>query len=67
MDATHRLAVYGSLRPGRPNHDVVARLVGRWVAGEVQGRLVQSGWGAAFGFPAAVLDPDGPAIPVEVL
>ena len=32
MKADHRLAVYGSLAPGRPNHHHVAALGGRWFA-----------------------------------
>ena len=40
----HRLAVYGSLAPGRPNHAHVAGLGGRWIPGEVRGRLVEAGW-----------------------
>jgi gamma-glutamylcyclotransferase (GGCT)/AIG2-like uncharacterized protein YtfP len=67
MDESHRLAIYGSLAPGRPNHHHVAGLRGRWVPGEVHGRLVEAGWGASLGFPALVLDPGGPAIDVQVL
>ena len=67
MDGGHRLATYGSLAPGRPNHHHVAGLRGRWFAGEVSGRLVEAGWGASLGYPALVLDPDGPAIDVQVL
>jgi gamma-glutamylcyclotransferase (GGCT)/AIG2-like uncharacterized protein YtfP len=67
MDASHRLATYGSLAPGRPNHHHVAGLRGRWFAGEVYGRLLEAGWGAALGFPALILDPDGSAIAVQVL
>jgi gamma-glutamylcyclotransferase (GGCT)/AIG2-like uncharacterized protein YtfP len=33
----------------------------------VHGRLVESGWGAALGYRALVLDPDGPAVDVHVL
>jgi gamma-glutamylcyclotransferase (GGCT)/AIG2-like uncharacterized protein YtfP len=67
MDGTHRLATYGSLAPGRPNHHHVAALGGRWFEGHVHGRLVEAGWGASLGYPALVLDPDGSAIDVEVL
>ncbi|WP_369254730.1 gamma-glutamylcyclotransferase family protein [Geodermatophilus amargosae] len=67
MDAEHRLVTYGSLAPGRPNHSHVAELRGRWFRGTVRGRLVEEGWGAALGFPAMVLDPDGPVVDVQVL
>jgi hypothetical protein len=32
-----RLAVYGSLAPGRPNHHQLSDLSGRWIKGTVQG------------------------------
>ena len=67
MTGEQRLATYGSLAPGRPNHHHVAALRGRWYPGAVRGRLVESGWGAALGFPALVLDPQGPAVDVQVL
>lgn len=62
-----RLAVYGSLAPGRPNHHHLAPLGGTWTSGVVRGRLVAEGWGATIGFPGLVLDPDGEEIPVQVL
>jgi gamma-glutamylcyclotransferase (GGCT)/AIG2-like uncharacterized protein YtfP len=67
MDEDHRLATYGSLAPGRPNHSHVAGLRGRWFPGQVRGRLLEAGWGAALGYPGMLLDPDGPAIDVQVL
>jgi gamma-glutamylcyclotransferase (GGCT)/AIG2-like uncharacterized protein YtfP len=66
-DGHHRLATYGSLAPGRPNHRHVAGLRGRWLTGDVHGRLVDEGWGAALGYPALLLAPDGPAVAVQVL
>lgn len=62
-----RLAVYGSLGPGRPNHHVLEPLGGRWFEGTVRGRLVDEGWGAAMGYPGIVLDDDAPAVDVWVL
>jgi gamma-glutamylcyclotransferase (GGCT)/AIG2-like uncharacterized protein YtfP len=64
--ADRRLATYGSLAPGRPNHHQLAALDGRWLEGQVRGRLVDAGWGAALGYPALVLDPDGVDVPVHV-
>lgn len=62
----HRLATYGTLGPGRPNAHQLDGLVGRWTTGHVHGRLVPVGWGAELGYPALVLDADGPAVAVDV-
>jgi gamma-glutamylcyclotransferase (GGCT)/AIG2-like uncharacterized protein YtfP len=64
--ALERLATYGSLAPGRPNHHQLDGLEGRWLKGHVDGMLVDAGWGASLGYPALVLDPAGPAIGVDV-
>ena len=64
---THRLAVYGTLAPGRPNHHHLEALKGSWRQGSIRGRLVAEGWGADMGFPGLVLDPEGPSIEVQVL
>ncbi|KSB89578.1 hypothetical protein AS593_02570 [Caulobacter vibrioides] len=62
-----RLAVYGSLAPGRPNHHHLAPLGGTWTSGVVRGRLVAEGWGAKIGFPGLTPAPEGEAIAVQVL
>ena len=62
----HRLATYGSLGPGRPNHHQLSAPKGRWSRGFVRGRLIAAGWGADLGFPAIVLGPDEPPVDVEV-
>jgi gamma-glutamylcyclotransferase (GGCT)/AIG2-like uncharacterized protein YtfP len=62
-----RLAVYGSLAPGRQNHHIVAPLGGTWMDGVVEGDLVTYGWGTAMGFPALHVRQGGPAVPVHVL
>ena len=64
--ALHRLATYGTLAPGRPNHHQLDGLRGHWLAGQVNGMLVDAGWGAGLGYPALVLDPLGLAIRVDV-
>jgi gamma-glutamylcyclotransferase (GGCT)/AIG2-like uncharacterized protein YtfP len=64
--ALHRLATYGTLAPGRPNHHQLDGLDGRWLEGQVYGRLIKAGWGASLGYPALVLDPQGTAIDVLV-
>ena len=61
-----RLAVYGSLAPGRPNHHQLNDLSGRWIDGTVRGQLLQEGWGAEFGYPGILLDLDGPAVGVQL-
>ena len=61
-----RLATYGTLAPGRPNHHQLDGLHGRWLAGQVCGTLVDAGWGAGLGYPALILDPDGPAVDVQI-
>ncbi|MEM8621712.1 MAG: gamma-glutamylcyclotransferase family protein [Actinomycetota bacterium] len=61
-----RLAVYGSLAPGRPNEHVLADITGRWRSGTVCGILRAEGWGADLGYPGIVLDPAGPAVDVAL-
>ena len=61
-----RLATYGSLAPGRPNHGHLGEVPGRWLAGHVRGSLVEAGWGAEIGYPGLVLDPDGARVEVFV-
>jgi gamma-glutamylcyclotransferase (GGCT)/AIG2-like uncharacterized protein YtfP len=64
---SQRLAVYGSLAPGRQNHHIVQPLGGTWTAGAVDGDLGSFGWGAAIGFPALRLRTGGPTVAVHVL
>lgn len=61
-----RLAVYGSLAPGRENHGQLAGLSGHWLRGTVRGRLTQSGWGATLGHLGLTLDPEGPLVEVQL-
>jgi gamma-glutamylcyclotransferase (GGCT)/AIG2-like uncharacterized protein YtfP len=62
-----RLAVYGSLAPGRQNHHIVEPHGGTWTTGVVEGDLLRYGWGAAIGFPALYPRPGGPAVSVHLL
>jgi gamma-glutamylcyclotransferase (GGCT)/AIG2-like uncharacterized protein YtfP len=64
--ALYRLATYGSLAPGRPNHHQLDALDGRWSEGHVYGKLIDAGWGAGLGYPVLILDPDGSAISVQI-
>jgi gamma-glutamylcyclotransferase (GGCT)/AIG2-like uncharacterized protein YtfP len=61
-----RLATYGSLAPGCPNHGQLSHLSGRWLVGCVHGSLIEAGWGASLGYPGLILDPDEPPIEVHV-
>jgi gamma-glutamylcyclotransferase (GGCT)/AIG2-like uncharacterized protein YtfP len=66
MNAQHRLATYGTLGPGRPNHHQLSNLEGEWSRGSVRGDLREEGWGAAQGFPGLVLMPDGETVAVDL-
>src|SRR5688572_5749781 len=65
--ADTRLATYGTLAPGRPNHHQLAHLEGRWRRGTVRGHLDPVGWAAPIGYPGLVLDPAGPLVDVDLL
>jgi gamma-glutamylcyclotransferase (GGCT)/AIG2-like uncharacterized protein YtfP len=66
MGPEHRLAVYGTLAPGRSNHHQLAGLIGDWTGGVVRGKLFPEGWGAIQGYPALRLDPRGDDIAVQL-
>ena len=55
----HRLFVYGTLAPGRPNEHVLKDVPGEWKHATVTGTLFQEGWGAAAGYPGIVLNEQG--------
>jgi len=66
VTADRRLAVYGSLAPGRSNHHQLDGLAGDWRTGTVRGWLVESGWGSAVRYPGLRPDPAGPEVAVQV-
>lgn len=66
LSAEHRLVTYGTLAPGRVNHEQLADLRGSWRTGIVRGRLVDEGWGAAHGCPGIILDEKAEAVEVFV-
>ena len=66
IDAQMRLAIYGTLAPGRPNHHQLSALQGEWRPGELRGRLEAKGLGAAAGYPGLVLDSQGEDIEVQL-
>ncbi|MEM7561619.1 MAG: gamma-glutamylcyclotransferase family protein [Pseudomonadota bacterium] len=49
-----KLFVYGTLAPGRPNHDVMEKIPGHWEAATLKGELLNEGWGAEQGCPGIV-------------
>lgn len=61
-----RLAVYGSLAPGRVNNHQLAGLKGHWREGTVRGRLSNDGWGATLGYPGLILDSDAAAVQIHL-
>jgi gamma-glutamylcyclotransferase (GGCT)/AIG2-like uncharacterized protein YtfP len=63
----HRLAIYGTLAPGKPNHHIVQPLGGKWRDGFVEGDLLAFGWGAAMGYPALLPRLGGESVPVNLL
>jgi gamma-glutamylcyclotransferase (GGCT)/AIG2-like uncharacterized protein YtfP len=67
FSSSERLAVYGSLAPGKPNHHVLSTLGGTWIEGVTDGDLVAIGWGTQLGFPALRVRDGGPAVQVHVL
>ena len=67
FSCSQKLAVYGSLAPGKENHHVVSHLSGRWVKAHVHGELLDRGWGSGLGYPAMRWHPDGEPIEVDLL
>jgi gamma-glutamylcyclotransferase (GGCT)/AIG2-like uncharacterized protein YtfP len=57
-----RLFVYGTLRPGEPNHHLLDGVAGRWSAASVRGRIH-----ALVGYPALILDPEAERIDGHLL
>lgn len=64
--ADTRLAVYGTLAPGRENHGQLAGLSGEWKRGTVRGLFRPAGWAAGMGYPALMLDENGPPVNVQL-
>ena len=66
MSSLPRLAVYGSLAPGRENHYLLAKYPGTWSRGRVRGDVINAGWGAAGGYLGLIPRDDGPWVAVQV-
>ena len=54
-----RLFIYGSLAPGRPNHDVLKDIPGSWEPASLKGKLLDKGWGATLGYPGIIPSDEG--------
>lgn len=67
MSADTRLASYGTLAPGRENHEQVEKLKGHWMEGTVRGHATTNSKGRWVGYPGFILDPAGAEIPVFIL
>lgn len=65
--ANHRLAVYGSLAPGRRNHELIKPLGGKWRRGKIRGRYYSSGWGAGRAYSGVYLHAAGDEVEVHLL
>lgn len=50
----NRLFIYGTLAPGKQNHDVLSGLSGEWEEATVKGTLVDEGWGSGHGCPGLI-------------
>jgi len=67
VSADHALAVYGTLRPGQSNFEIVAPIEGTWLSGTIRGSLGRHPVGRYEGYPAFRRDPEGDAVAVDVL
>ncbi len=66
MNANHRLAIYGTLAPGKANHGELSGLTGTWSKGTVRGTLVSARKPPHTGLSGLVLDPTSGQIEVDV-
>ncbi len=58
--SSHHLVVYGTLAPGRSNHNQVEHIVGAWRDNVyVEGEFVSKGWAIEFGYPMICWKPGG--------
>jgi gamma-glutamylcyclotransferase (GGCT)/AIG2-like uncharacterized protein YtfP len=62
-----KLAIYGTLAPGKVNHHHIADLGGAWHDAAVRGSLGRVGHGVHTGLPAIVLDPAAAMLPLKLL
>lgn len=66
--SSHYLVVYGTLAPGRVNHNQVEHIAGTWRDDVfVEGELLKTGWGIQFGYPMIRWIPGGAKVPSYLL
>lgn len=58
----HRLALYGTLRPGESNHQLIEDISGHWIKGETRGGLSERN-----SYPIFVWSSSGEPVKVEIL
>jgi gamma-glutamylcyclotransferase (GGCT)/AIG2-like uncharacterized protein YtfP len=63
---SRRLAVYGSLAPGKKNHHMMAGMNGSWRIAVLRGSLRNEGWGAGEGFPGFFWDGTNTPVSAQV-
>ena len=56
------LFIYGTLRKGYPNENILTNIGGKFTDSSVFGRYINVGWGVEIGCPALSLDPQGEEI-----
>ncbi len=59
MTTMQRLFVYGTLAPGRANHNKLEHVSGGWGKASIKGTLLQEGWGSEMDCPGIIPNPDG--------
>ncbi|NIA70765.1 gamma-glutamylcyclotransferase [Pelagibius litoralis] len=64
---SEKLAVYGTLAPGKVNHHHIADLGGNWADTALRGTLGQVPQGIHQGLPGLCLDPAAAPMPVKLL
>lgn len=67
FNCSEKLAVYGTLAPGKVNHHQIADLGGDWRDAALRGELGQVPEGVHQGLPGLRLDPAGSVMPVRLL
>lgn len=67
FNCSQKLAVYGTLAPGKVNHHQIADLGGAWRDGALRGELGQVPEGVHQGLPGLRLDPKGAVMLVKLL
>ncbi len=54
-----KLFVYGTLRPGEPNHHLLSSIGGTWQKASVRGEHRETGYSTDMHYPGVILDLNG--------